>query len=125
MRVVRVVCLVAAFLAELANLFAVALAGFSAGALPLRWVLGIGLPLLLAVAWGLLAAPRAALRLTGRSRAAFVSGWYACGVAALLIVAPAWVAATFVIAVLAVAAGLRATARVSTMLDGGPPPGRR
>ncbi len=49
---------VVAFLVELLVLALLAWAGFTAGGL-LGWVLGLGLPLLAAVLWGLFAAPRA------------------------------------------------------------------
>ena len=49
---------VAAFLVEIGVLVLLAWAGFSVGGTP-GWILGLGLPLVAAVLWGLFAAPRA------------------------------------------------------------------
>jgi hypothetical protein len=54
------------FLLELAALAAFGYWGFQSGINPaLRWLLGLGLPLIVALLWGLLAAPAAPFRLTG------------------------------------------------------------
>jgi hypothetical protein len=55
----RGVTLAVRFLCELAMLAALAYWGFSVGAGAGAWVLGIGAPLLAAVVWGALVAPRA------------------------------------------------------------------
>ena len=56
---------VVAFLVEMGVLVLLAVAGFSAAGAT-GWLLGIGLPLVAAVAWGLFAAPRARTSITSR-----------------------------------------------------------
>jgi hypothetical protein len=60
---VRGVTLTVRFLCELAMLAALAFWGFAVGEGVGAWVLGIGTPLLAAVAWGALVAPKARWRL--------------------------------------------------------------
>lgn len=69
-----------AFLLELAVLFAVGYWGFrlSVG-LPLRLVAGLGTPVLMAVLWGLLAAPKASFPLPGVAGVAFRIAWFGVG----------------------------------------------
>ena len=69
-----------AFLLELAVLFAVGYWGFrlSVG-LPLRLVAGLAPPLLMAVLWGLLAAPRASFPLHAVADVAFQIAWFGVG----------------------------------------------
>jgi Protein of unknown function (DUF2568) len=69
-----------AFLLELAVLFAVGYWGFrlSVG-LPLRLVAGLGTPVLMAVLWGLLAAPKASFPLHGVADVAFRIAWFGVG----------------------------------------------
>ncbi|WAL62977.1 YrdB family protein [Amycolatopsis cynarae] len=50
---------------------------------PVRWLAGLGVPLLLAIAWGLFAAPRASLPLHGFPRGALDVLWFGTGCAAL------------------------------------------
>ena len=58
--------------------------GFTAGPdLAVRLLAGLGVPVLLAVAWGVFASPRAARPLHGTVRAAFEVAWFAAGVALL------------------------------------------
>jgi len=69
-----------AFLLELAVLFAVGYWGFKLSAgLPLRLVAGLATPLLMAVLWGLLAAPKASFPLHGVADAAFRIAWFGVG----------------------------------------------
>lgn len=80
----RVTNLAVAFLLELAVLFAVGFAGFQLPS-PIDWVVGLGAPVLFAVAWGAFAAPRASRPLHGAANAAFQVGWFACGAAAFVV----------------------------------------
>jgi hypothetical protein len=80
---VRAMLLLVAFLLELAVLAAVGYFGFhQSGAL--AWLLGLGLPLLFAVLWGVFAAPKAPRPLPGPVDAAFRIVWFACGAGALV-----------------------------------------
>jgi Protein of unknown function (DUF2568) len=79
---VRAVLLLVAFLLELAVLLAVGYFGFHRSG-PLAWLLGLGLPLLFAVLWGVFAAPHAVRPLHGAVDAAFRIAWFACGAGAL------------------------------------------
>lgn len=76
----RSVNLAMAFLLELAVLVAVAHWGFT---LPtgrvLRAIVTIGAPVLMAVLWGLFAAPRASIALHGAASAAFQIAWFGVG----------------------------------------------
>jgi hypothetical protein len=69
-----------AFLLELAVLFAVGYWGFrlSVG-LTLRLVAGLGTPVLMAVLWGLLAAPKASFPLHGVADVSFRIAWFGVG----------------------------------------------
>ena len=69
-----------AFLLELAVLFAVGYWGFRLSlGMPLRLVAGLAPPLLMAVLWGLLAAPRASFPLHAVADVAFQIAWFGVG----------------------------------------------
>lgn len=69
-----------AFLIELAVLFAVGYWGSTLSSrMPLRLAAGIGAPLLMAMLWGLLAAPKASLPLRGAADATFRIVWFGVG----------------------------------------------
>jgi hypothetical protein len=73
-----------AFLLELAMLAAFSYWGFHGEkSLLTKWLLGIGLPVLAAVAWGMLLAPRAANRLGNVSGNLLSLILFLCGAAAL------------------------------------------
>jgi len=81
---VRAVLLLVAFLLELAVLVAVGYFGFhQSGAW--AWLLGLGLPVLFAVLWGVFASPQAPRPLPGPADAAFRILWFACGAGALVL----------------------------------------
>ena len=66
MTLVKNTNLAIAFLLELCLLAALCFWGFAVGhGLPMKLVLGLGTPLVVAIIWGLFAAPRASRRLTG------------------------------------------------------------
>jgi hypothetical protein len=72
-----------AFLLELAVLFAVGFWGFTlSSGLPLRLLAGIGTPALMAVLWGILAAPKASFPLQGAADAVFRIAWFGIGAVA-------------------------------------------
>jgi Protein of unknown function (DUF2568) len=48
-----------------------------------RFLAGLGAPILFAVLWGMFAAPKASMPLHGAANAAFQITWFACGAAAL------------------------------------------
>ena len=74
-----------AFLLELAALVAFAYWGFQAGGGGLlRWVLGIGTPILAAVLWGIWEAPKSARRLRGVPYLIFKIAFFALAAVALL-----------------------------------------
>jgi len=82
---IRTVNLGVAFLLELAVLFAVGHWGLSLSAgLPARLLAGLGGVALMAVLWGVFAAPRAAVPLHGMAGAAFRVGWFGIGALAFL-----------------------------------------
>jgi hypothetical protein len=84
MQALRVVNLTVAFLLELAVLIALCYWGFQlSGAV--RFVAGLGAPILFAVLWGLFAAPKASVPLHGVANATFQITWFACGAAALVL----------------------------------------
>jgi hypothetical protein len=73
-----------AFLLELAMLAAFGYWGFHGEkSLLAKWILGIGLPVLAAVVWGMLLAPRAANRLGNISGNLLSLTLFLCGAAAL------------------------------------------
>jgi hypothetical protein len=91
--VIKVACLLVAFLLELAVLGSALYWGFAVSPdLAVRLLAGPGVAVLLAVAWGIFASPRAARPLRGTARAAFEVAWFATGVA-LLAAAGAGIAA--------------------------------
>jgi hypothetical protein len=90
-----------AFLLELAGLAAYCYAGFAVPAgLPLKLVLGLGLPILAAVLWGVFASPKAAVPLPDAAKLAFQLAWF--GAAAVLLAAAGRVTLAVVFAVLVV-----------------------
>ena len=84
MQALRVVNLGVAFLLELAVLIALCYWGFHLSG-PLRFVAGIGTPIVFAVLWGLFAAPKASMPLHGAANVAFQIAWFACGAAAFIL----------------------------------------
>jgi Protein of unknown function (DUF2568). len=78
--------LTVAFLLELAVVAAVGFWGFTLSTtLLLRIVVGIGVSVLMAVLWGLFAAPRANVPLTGAAGVAFQIGWFGVGALSLAV----------------------------------------
>lgn len=72
------------FLIELAMLFAFGHYGFQAGQdLALKWLLGFGLPLLVAILWGAFFAPKAARRLSTTPGVLLSSGLFLLAALAL------------------------------------------
>ncbi|MET3805929.1 hypothetical protein ABIB25_002937 [Nakamurella sp. UYEF19] len=75
------------FVAEILVYVAVAWWGFTRDVPgPLRWCLALGLLVLFAVTWGLLASPRATFPLHGVADAAFRIAWFGLGAAAAIVV---------------------------------------
>lgn len=69
-----------AFLLELAVLFAVGYWGFTlSSGLPFRLVAGLGTPVLMALLWGVFAAPKASLPLHEVADGAFRISWFGIG----------------------------------------------
>ena len=80
----RIANLALRFALELAVLAAVGYWGFTASPhLPLRLLVGLGGPLVMAAAWGTFASPKASVPLRGAARAAFEVVWFGLGAAAL------------------------------------------
>ncbi len=80
---IRWLSLGVAFLLELAVLLAVGYWGFTGpGDSPVRFVAGLGGPLLMAVLWGSFASPRAPFPLSGAPDVAFRIAWFGVGVLA-------------------------------------------
>jgi hypothetical protein len=100
----RGVTLTVRFLCELALLAALAFWGFGAADGPGGWLLGIGAPLLAAVVWGAVVAPRARWPVPGRVRVAIELVLFALAAAALA--AAGEPLAAVVLAVLGVATSL-------------------
>jgi hypothetical protein len=89
-----------AFLLELCLLAALAFWGFRAGNGPLaRAGLGIGAPLLMAVLWGILMAPRAPVQLPGALHLALALVLFGLGVAALFAAGQLRLAVIFAVAI--------------------------
>jgi len=101
MDALKLVNLAIRFLLELCVLVAVGFWGFKTGSgWFLKILLGIGTPLLIAVLWGMFAAPKAAYHLHGFMLLAFEVAVFGSGVAALYATKnyfPAWGLAAFVI----------------------------
>ncbi|MDX6395559.1 MAG: hypothetical protein QOJ73_6622 [Streptosporangiaceae bacterium] len=77
-------CLLVGFFLELAVLGSAGYWGFTVSPdLAVRLLAGLGVPVLLAMAWGVFAAPRAARPLRGAPRAAFEVAWFGAGVVLL------------------------------------------
>ena len=75
-----------AFALELAALAAFAYLGFNMGdSAVIHVVLGVGMPLLGAVLWGIFAAPKSSRRLQGIAYWGFKVGFFALAVAALIV----------------------------------------
>jgi hypothetical protein len=89
------------FLLELAGLAAFAYWGFATpDRLPVKLLLGIGLPLVAAVLWGLIASPKATVPLPAGAKLAFEAVWF--GAAAVLLGAAGRLTLAIVFAVLVV-----------------------
>ena len=102
----RAVMLFAVFLCELLALAAFAWFGFSLDATVwVRAIAGFGLPVAVAVAWGLFAAPRASFTLPGKAVVAIKSAVYVLAALALLAVGQPVIAVVFLL-VVAVVTGL-------------------
>jgi hypothetical protein len=84
MGALRGVNLAIAFFLELAVLIAVCYWGFHLDG-AVRFVAGLGTPILFAVLWGRFAAPKAAKPLHGAANVAFQITWFACGAVALVL----------------------------------------
>lgn len=81
---IRTVNLGVAFLLELAVLLAVGYWGFAlTQGLVTRLLAGLGGPVLMAVLWGVFAAPKASAPLHGVADVAFRIGWFGVGAVAL------------------------------------------
>ena len=77
-------CLLVAFLLALAVLGSAGYWGFTVSPdLAVRLLAGLGVPVLLAVVWGVFASRRAARPLRGTVRAAFEVAWFGAGVVLL------------------------------------------
>jgi Protein of unknown function (DUF2568) len=99
---IRGFCLFVAFLLELAVLGSAGYWGFTVSPdLAVRLLAGLGVPVLLAVAWGGFAAPRAARPLRGVPRAAFEVAWFGAGVVLLAAAGAGIVAAVLALVYLA------------------------
>ncbi|MEV5409423.1 YrdB family protein [Thermopolyspora sp. NPDC052614] len=97
------------FLLEIAVYLAVGRWGFTlAAALPVKLLAGLGGPLLFATVWGLLAAPKARVRLRGLARAGLEIAWFGGGAVALIAAGSPAAAAVFT-ALYLVNAALRIT----------------
>jgi hypothetical protein len=84
MALLRGTNLAVAFLLELAVLVAVCYAGFQLSGV-WAFVAGLGGPVLMAVLWGVFAAPKASRPLHGAANVAFQIAWFACGAVALVL----------------------------------------
>ncbi len=83
--ILKPINLVLTFLLELALLVAFGYWGFQAGSSTLvKILLGIGLPLLVALIWGIFMAPKSARRLQGGAYLALKALLFGLGVAALM-----------------------------------------
>ena len=95
MNAVHPINLTVAFLLELAVLLAVGYWGFTlSNTAALRIVVGIGAPMLMTVLWGLFAAPRASMPLSGAAGAAFQISWFGVGALTLALAGRATLAIT-------------------------------
>ena len=84
MESLRYLTLLIAFVLELAVLAATAYAGFTlVHPIGLRVLVGLGMPVLMAVAWGLFAAPKASTPLHGVASVTFQVAWFGVGALAL------------------------------------------
>ncbi len=80
----RYLSLAIAFILELAVLAATGYAGFTlVHPTVLRVLVGLGAPVLMAVAWGLFAAPKASMPLHGVTGVTFQVAWFGVGALAL------------------------------------------
>jgi len=87
------------FLMELAMLAALGYWGFRSGfPLPVRWLLGIGAPLLAAVVWGTFMSPKASVPLSAQLKLAIEIALFLLAAAALYAAGrPAWAALFLVV----------------------------
>ncbi|HUX71890.1 MAG TPA: YrdB family protein [Cellulomonadaceae bacterium] len=84
MESLRYLSLLIAFVLELAVLTATGYAGFAlVHPIGLRVLVGLGVPVLMAVAWGLFAAPKASMPLHGAASVTFQVAWFGAGALAL------------------------------------------
>jgi hypothetical protein len=84
MEPLRYLSLLIAFVLEVAVLAATGYAGFTlVHPIVLRVLVGLGVPVLMAVAWGLFAAPKASLPLHGVASVTFQVAWFGVGALAL------------------------------------------
>ena len=90
---------VVAFFVEILALVLLAWAGFSADG-ALGWVLGLGLPLLAAVLWGLFAAPRARIASPPLALATKLLVLGGCAVAGVVVLPLVWAVVVAVLVVL-------------------------
>ncbi len=86
-----------AFLLELAVLYSVGLWGFSLHGRSLRWLAGLGGPLLFIVLWSMFGAPGATMALHGGVRLAFDIVWFGLGALALYAAGRAVPAIVFIV----------------------------
>ena len=101
MIVLKYANLALAFLLELCALAALGYWGFvTAGGLPAKIGLGVGVPLLAAVLWGVFESPRASLPLPAPWHLLFALAFFGCAAAALYAAGRARVALVFALAVI-------------------------
>ena len=104
----RYLSLSIAFVLELAVLAATGDAGFTlVHPIVLRVLVGLGAPVLMAVAWGLFAAPRASMPLHGVASVAFQVAWFGVGALALALAGRTAPALTLAVVYLLNSAALR------------------
>jgi hypothetical protein len=106
------IALAVKFLLELCALAALAYWGATTGPVWLNVVLGIGLPLLVALVWGRWAAPRSAHRLPDTPRLALELGVFAAAAAALIAAGASVPAVVFAVVVVADTAALAHAGRL-------------
>jgi hypothetical protein len=84
------------FALELTGLAAFGYWGFVAGdGLALKVLLGLGVPVIAAVLWGLFASPKAAVRLPGAAKLAFEVAWFGAATTGLVYAGRLWLAVAF------------------------------
>lgn len=101
MDVLKVINLAVRFLLEICVLISVGYWGFKTGSgWPLKLLFGIGAPLLIAVIWGLLGAPKSTFRLEGLSFLVLEVIVFGSGVAALFLTRNNFLASALVLALI-------------------------